>query len=89
MLVVCCITTAVFCPGYKESDDSEKVIMEPGLIAIQVRWAELENEEMTNYISVQYVKSWFWLDILSSIPVDYLFLILDSGILDTEEVKLH
>ena len=37
---------------------------------------------------VQYVKSWFWLDILSSIPVDYIFLILDSGILDTEEVKI-
>ena len=35
----------------------------------------------------QYVKSWFWLDILSSIPVDYIFLILDSGILDTEEVQ--
>ena len=54
--------------GYKESDDSEKVVMEPRLIA------------------VQYLKSWFWLDILSSIPVDYIFLILDSGILDTEEV---
>ena len=56
-------------PGYKESDDSEKVIMEPKLIA------------------VQYLKSWFWLDILSSIPVDYIFLILDSGILDSKEVR--
>ena len=37
----------------------------------------------------QYVKSWFWLDILSSIPVDYIFLILDSGILDTEEVEVQ
>ena len=60
---------ANFLPGYKESDDSEKVIMEPKLIA------------------VQYLKSWFWLDILSSIPVDYIFLILDSGILDSEEVR--
>ena len=60
---------ANFLPGYKESDDSEKVIMEPKLIA------------------VQYLKSWFWLDILSSIPVDYIFLILDSGILDSEEVS--
>ena len=62
-----CLKYNIF-SGYKESDDSEKVVMEPRLIA------------------VQYLKSWFWLDILSSIPVDYIFLILDSGILDTEEV---
>ena len=55
--------------GFKESDDSEKVIMEPKLIAIE------------------YIKSWFFLDLLSSIPVDYIFLILDSGILDTDEVR--
>ena len=55
--------------GFKESDDSDKVIMEPKLIA------------------VEYIKTWFFLDLLSSIPVDYIFLILDSGILDTEEVQ--
>ena len=37
-------------------------------------------------IAIEYIKSWFFLDLLSSIPVDYIFLILDSGILDTEEV---
>ena len=42
-----------------------------------------------SHLPVQYVKSWFWLDILSSIPVDYIFLILDSGILDTEEVDTY
>ena len=55
--------------GFKESDDSDKVIMEPKLIA------------------VEYIKTWFFLDLLSSIPVDYIFLILDSGILDTDEVQ--
>ena len=55
--------------GFKESDDSDKVIMEPKLIA------------------VEYIKTWFFLDLLSSIPVDYIFLILDSGILDTDEVE--
>ena len=94
--------------GYKESDDSEKVILEPKLIAIQGRIRELSWHVGTyiqqksllkliildslmsrwadSHLPVQYVKSWFWLDILSSIPVDYIFLILDSGILDTEEV---
>ena len=39
-------------------------------------------------IAIEYIKTWFFLDFLSSIPVDYIFLILDSGILDTDEVKL-
>ena len=95
--------------GYKESDDSEKVILEPKLIAIQGGIRELTwhigtdffqqkslfqnltssipmSQWADSHLPVQYVKSWFWLDILSSIPVDYIFLILDSGILDTEEV---
>lgn len=97
--------------GYKESDDSEKVILEPKLIAIQGGIRELTwhigtdfqqksllklfildshmSQWADSHLPVQYVKSWFWLDILSSIPVDYIFLILDSGILDTEEVDTH
>ena len=97
--------------GYKESDDSEKVILEPKLIAIQGRIRELSwhvgtyiqqksllkliildslmSQWADSHLPVQYVKSWFWLDILSSIPVDYIFLILDSGILDTEEVDTY
>ena len=40
-------------------------------------------------IAIEYIKTWFFLDLLSSIPVDYIFLILDSGILDTKEVKRY
>ena len=40
-------------------------------------------------IAIEYVKSWFVLDLISSIPVDYIFLILDSGILDNAgEVRM-
>ena len=55
--------------GFKESDDSEEVILEPRLIA------------------VEYMKTWFFLDLLSSLPVDYIFLVLDSGLLDTNLVR--
>ena len=55
--------------GFKESDDSEEVILEPRLIA------------------VEYMKTWFFLDLLSSLPVDYIFLVLDSGLLDTHLVS--
>ena len=54
--------------GFKESDDSDEVILEPKLIA------------------KEYIHTWFFLDLLSSIPVDYIFLILDSGILKTDLV---
>ena len=33
------------------------------------------------------MKTWFFLDLLSSLPVDYIFLILDSGLLETNLVK--
>ena len=38
-------------------------------------------------IAVNYVKTWFCLDLLSSIPVDYIFLVLDSGIFKTNTVS--
>jgi hypothetical protein len=34
-------------------------------------------------IAAEYMKTWFFLDLLSSLPVDYIFLILDSGLLDS------
>ena len=34
-------------------------------------------------IARKYVKSWFILDLISTIPVDYIFLVLDSGLLKT------
>ena len=39
-------------------------------------------------IAVEYMKTWFFLDLLSSLPVDYIFLVLDSGLLDTNLVSL-
>ena len=33
------------------------------------------------------MKTWFFLDLLSSLPVDYIFLVLDSGLLDTHLVS--
>ena len=38
-------------------------------------------------IAVEYMKTWFFLDLLSSLPVDYIFLVLDSGLLDTNLVR--
>ena len=38
-------------------------------------------------IAVEYMKTWFFLDLLSSLPVDYIFLVLDSGLLDTHLVS--
>jgi hyperpolarization activated cyclic nucleotide-gated potassium channel 2 len=30
-------------------------------------------------IAINYIKTWFIVDLLSSLPIDYLFLFLDSG----------
>jgi hypothetical protein len=37
-------------------------------------------------IAKKYIKSWFLLDLISSIPVDYIFLVLDSGLLPKDPV---
>ena len=39
------------------------------------------------FFQVEYMKTWFFLDLLSSLPVDYIFLVLDSGLLDTHLVS--
>ena len=41
------------------ADNSEAVILEPGLIARS------------------YVGTWFFLDLISSVPLDYIFLVFD------------
>ena len=52
---------------------------------------EAENQEMVvldpKLIAREYIKSWFLLDLVSSIPVDYIFLVLDSGIFKTTTVS--
>ena len=67
--VIECRVETLMSPGFRESDDSEEVILEPKLIA------------------AEYMRTWFFLDLLSSLPVDYIFLILDSGLFDSNMVR--
>ncbi|GIY59985.1 hypothetical protein CEXT_773711 [Caerostris extrusa] len=49
-----------FRTGIMNQDNSEQVILDPGLIARQ------------------YLRTWFFLDLISSIPLDYIFLIFNQ-----------
>ena len=73
--------------GFKESDDSEEVILEPRLIAVILFLTFFSLVFFSIIFQVEYMKTWFFLDLLSSLPVDYIFLILDSGLLETNLVK--
>ncbi|GBN20385.1 hypothetical protein AVEN_83451-1 [Araneus ventricosus] len=54
------VTVVLRLLGIMNQDNSEQVILDPGLIARQ------------------YLRTWFFLDLISSIPLDYIFLIFNQ-----------
>ena len=40
-------------------------------------------------ISIRYIRTWFFLDVLSSIPMDYLFLLMGKGSKDESLQIVH
>lgn len=56
----CSIIGITFVSGIMNQDNSEQVILDPGLIARH------------------YLRTWFFLDLISSIPLDYIFLIFNQ-----------
>ena len=86
-----------FLTGYKEKDSSEMVILEPKLIARKYikSWYAIYQKSALPFsnthfsptsISLPFFR--FVLDLISTIPVDYIFLVLDSGLVKTDTVWL-
>ena len=83
--------------GYKEKDSSEMVILEPKLIARKYikSWYAMYQKSTLLFlnphfpsISISKLFFRFVLDLISTIPVDYIFLVLDSGLVKTDTVWL-
>ena len=89
------INLSIFLTGYKEKDSSEMVILEPKLIARKYikSWYAMYQKSTLLFlnphfpsISISKLFFRFVLDLISTIPVDYIFLVLDSGLVKTDTV---
>ena len=81
------VFTSCALAGYKEKDSSEMVILEPNLIARKYikSWSVISSSFQNGFTTFTFTPR-FVLDLISTIPVDYIFLVLDSGLLKTDTV---